>query len=236
MGKRCFSFKASERHGRDSTWLAPCLAHRHGGKGTSEDAQLPWQTLFWGNFCRGRCTDAGTEKLYFTTNIFSFFACSHILYFPCVLHLSKKQTLSKAGFCDAKAMSQTAVNHSTFPVPGAAGSPLCITSSPVATALGQLLSCCAPLWGCGDSDWILLHPIATFLPTCLYPFGTVLRREKPPSAPGRKKYKRNGQSWHHWVACCTERGSRTEMAKPKQCPKRCLPYGAVLGIGCVGIT
>lgn len=133
-------------------------------------------------------------------------------------------------------MPQTAVNHSTFPVPGAAGSPLCITSCPVATALGQLLSCCAPLWGCGDSDWILLHPIAAFLPTCLYPFGTVLRREKPPSASGRKQYKHNGQSWHHWVACCTERGSRTEMAKPKQCPKRCLPYGAVLGIGCVGIA
>lgn len=100
---------------------------------------------------------------------------------------------------------------------------------PVATALGQLLSCCAPLWGCGDSEWFLVQTIAAFLPICLYPFGTVLTREKLSSVPGRTKYKYNGQSWHHWAACRTERGWSTEMEKPKQCPgiathpKRYLP-------------
>lgn len=108
-------------------------------------------------------------------------------------------------------------------------------------ALIQLLSCCAPFWGCGYSEWFLLQPVAAFLPTCLYPFGTILRREKPPSVPGRK-YKYNGQPSHHWAACWTVSGSSTEMGKPKQCPgsathpKRCLCYGAVLGIGCDGTT
>lgn len=54
----------------DMVGTAPCLAHRHGGKGTSEDALLMWQTLFLGNFCHGRCTGAGIEEPDFTTEYF----------------------------------------------------------------------------------------------------------------------------------------------------------------------